>query len=109
METDRFAFDLVAVEETGPLSREVTARIANATDRRLSSVELAVRVSAAGSEVEAIAADVGALDAGESRTLTRTLSAGPIEGLTIEADGATLELAVRADGELDRLSRSISL
>ena len=109
METDRFAFDLVDVAESGPLSREVTARVANATDRRLSSVELVLRVSAAGSEVETFSADVGALGAGESRTLTRTLSVGPMAGLRIKTDGATLELAVRADGELDRLSRSISV
>lgn len=108
-ETDRFAFDLVAVEKSGPLSRDVTARVTNAADRRFRSVEVVLRVSVEGTEVETLAADLGALDPGESRTLTRTLSVGPVTGMRIKADGATVDLAVRAGGRVDRLRRSLSV
>lgn len=109
MRTESLQFDLDGVETVGPLSRRVTATVANVSGEPLRDARIDLVVACDDSKVEEFGVTLDALDAGESRSLTRTLSVGPTEALALKADGADLRLVARIGDRLERTTGSLDV
>jgi hypothetical protein len=107
--TDSLDFELVAVRKSGPLARDVTARVENVSGGPLDDVRVALVVAAADRKVAEFAANLGALGPGESRTLDRTVSASLGEALSMKTDGATLGIVARVDDSIERAQGTLSI
>lgn len=108
MRTDSLEFELLEVRKAGPLARDVTARVENVSGRRLDDVRIALFVAAADRKVAEFAANLGALDPDESRTLDRTVSASLGEALSLKVDGANLRVVARVGDSLERAEGTLS-
>lgn len=109
MHTDRFTFELVAVDESGTFSRDITAAVTNTSETPASDVHICLDIAAAGDHVETIEADVGELAPGETRELAYTLTVTPTQGVALMAQGADLSLAITADGETEETDGTIEV
>lgn len=109
MRTDRFSFDLVAIEKTGLLSRRVTIRVTNTSGSDVDEATVTLTVSADGDPVETFSASLGSLAPDESREVARTLSVSVGEGMALKTHGADLSVAVVTDGAREETEGSLSV
>jgi hypothetical protein len=109
MHTDRFDFELVAIEEAGTFSRDVTAAVTNTSDNPATDVSITLDIAAAGDHVETVEADIGDLAPGETREIAYTLSVSPTQGVALLAQGADLDIAITADGETERTDGTLDV
>ena len=109
MHTDRFDFELVAIEEASTFSRDVTAAVTNTSETTATDVSITLDVAAAGDHVETIEANVGDLEPRETREVAYTLSVSPTQGVALMAQGADLDLAITADQETERTEGTVEV
>ncbi|SFL51669.1 hypothetical protein SAMN04487950_4099 [Halogranum rubrum] len=109
MHTDRFDFELVAVEEASTFSRDVTATVTNTSDDTANDVSLSLDIAAGGNHVQTVDVDVGDLEPGETREITYTLSVSPTQGVALMAQGADLDLTITADGETEQTEGTLDV
>ena len=105
-----FALQITKVSETGALSRSITGEITNTGSSNAHNVICKVQIYSNGKLIkfndgqDSVIAALGTIKAGQTVTTTVDLSFGLFDGLTLNQNGATVNLQISSDEKTQVLS-----